>query len=88
MSRDRRDPKGKYHAAEGLEKGANAGKIAVDPRGWDNAVSEVQRALLNPPEGFRHSRVPLRSPLKVSSDGPFFKDGAQNRSPHNSFRKD
>ena len=87
MSQDRRDPKGKYHSGEGLESGANAGKIARDPRGWDSAVSEVQRALLRPPEGFKHSRVPLRSPLKVSSDGPFFKDGAMNRDPHNSFKR-
>lgn len=88
MTHDRRDPKGKYHSAASLNDGKNAGKIALDPRGWDGAVSEVQRALLNPPEGFKHSRVPLRSPLRVGSDGPYMIDGGQNRRPHDSFRKD
>lgn len=88
MSHDRRDPKGKYHSAASLNDGKNAGKIALDPRGWDGAVSEVQRALLNPPEGFKHSRVPLRSPLRIDKDGPFFKDRAMNRDGHDSFRKD
>lgn len=85
MKHDHRDDAGKYHPQGGLEDGANAGKIALDPRAWEGRLPAEARALLHPT--YKHSREPLRTPLKTSSDGPYMADGGMNRAPHSSFGK-
>jgi hypothetical protein len=57
--------------------------MAYSPRdtikgsGW---ASYVKRGAQ--PIGGAHNREPDRSPLKLGSDAPFFKDGKLNRDPH------
>lgn len=50
--------------------------MTVKGYGWSSYLVKGPQ-----PVGGGHNRVPVREPLKLSSDAPFFKDGKLNRDP-------
>ena len=52
---------------------------------WEQSMADHREDVMNAHESYRHRREPERIPFNVSPNGPYFRDGAVNRDPHDPF---